>query len=329
VNPALLLLADPSACLRRRALLELLDLPADDPEALELQALREQDELAAVIFAGQTNGGAWKPGPGLTGRFASGSTLATAFALARLGSLGFDRAHPAVQNGAEALFSRQLPDGSWPLEERDSLLDGSGEIPASERYTMIPLQTAFPLRGLAACGYAQDPRAERAYGWLLGQRLEDGAWPTGRAAGVYGGVAGYRRLPRSRWGCRTNTTAALACLALHPTLRLSPECGRALDLLLDRETREASHLGVEVARLAGAEPPRGYFTYFARFDLAFLLHLCAQAGASPRERRVADLIAYLRSLQGEVGLWEHPLYPQCSRWLTFDLLNSLKKLDEA
>ena len=39
-------------------------------------------------------------------------------------------------------------------------------------------------RGLAAAGYAEDPRAERAYEWLLGQRLDDGAWPTGRASGA-------------------------------------------------------------------------------------------------------------------------------------------------
>jgi hypothetical protein len=44
---------------------------------------------------------------------------------------------------------------------------------------MMPLQTALPLRELAACGYAADPRSELAYDWLLAQRLEDGAWPTG------------------------------------------------------------------------------------------------------------------------------------------------------
>ena len=59
---------------------------------------------------------------------------------------------------------------------------------------MIPLQTALPLRGLAAVGAAEEPFCERAYEWLLAQRLEDGAWPSGLASGVHGYVAGYRRL---------------------------------------------------------------------------------------------------------------------------------------
>jgi hypothetical protein len=54
---------------------------------------------------------------------------------------------------------------------------------------MVPLQTALPLRALAMCGYATDPRAERAYAWLLAQRLEDGAWPTGKRAAARTGVS--------------------------------------------------------------------------------------------------------------------------------------------
>ena len=169
---------------------------------------------------------------------------------------------------------------------------------------MIPLQTAFPLRGLAACGYATDPRAERAYEWLLAQRLPDGAWPTGLAAGgCYGYVGGYRRLAHSRWGCRSNTTGALICFALHPERRTSAEARRALDLLLGRETREAHTLGYEVARLVGAEVPRGMFTFFARFDLALILDLCSRVGATQDDPRVADLLAFVLSLQGEYGLW--------------------------
>ena len=230
--------------------------------------------------------------------------------------------------GAEYLFSQQQADGSWPLAEEAALTDGNSEMPANERYSMIPLQTAFPLRGLAACGYATDPRAERAYEWLLAQRLPDGAWPTGLAAGVYGYVAGYRRLAHSRWGCRSNTTGALMCLALHPQRRTSEPARRALDLLLGRETRELTSLGLEVARLVGAEPAHGFFTYFARFDLALLLDLCGRVGISKDEPRLADLLEFIHSLQGKYGLWETPDWPQAARWLTFDLLRSLLRLKD-
>ena len=253
--------------------------------------------------------------------------LSTAFALARLAFLGFDHHLPAVERAAEFLFSQQQSDGSWPLvrEEEDSEQD---EMPNREGYAMIPLQTAFPLRGLASCGYAVDPRAERAYEWLLAQRLADGAWPTGIASGVYGGVAGYRRLPHSRWGCRSNTTGALLCLALHPERRHSPEARRALDLLLGRETREKYLLGFEVARLLGAEPARGFINFFARIDLGLILSLCSRMGVSTSDARLADLVQFVLGNQGEYGLWDYPNRPQVSRWLTFDLMRSIAQLEE-
>ena len=311
-----LLLADPSPCLRWLALRHLLQLSEDHPEVRELAAQRNDDQLVAGLLTQQKADGSWQPDPG------AGSALkSTALALARLGYLGFSADYPAVQRAAEYLFSQQNTDGSWPLlSERPDHQEEGG-------YDMIPLQTALPLRGLAACGFAADPRSERAYEWLLAQRLPDGAWPTGKASGVLGFVAGYRRLAHSRWGCRSNTTGALLCLALHPTHRTGQQARRALDLLLGRETRERQALGFEVARLLGAEPARGFLTYFARYDLALLLDLCARVEASLEDERVASLIAFMHAERGPFGLWEYLPRPQVSRWLTFDLLHSFSRLN--
>ena len=324
---AALLLADPSPCLRLLVLRELLRRPQDDAEVLELRELREADPLVADLLRLQAPDGSWMSID--LGRTASaGQVVATAQALMRFGYLGFEREHPAVEHAAEYLFSQQREDGSWPLTGMSwpGRVDRERE---AEGYAMIPLQTAIPLRGLAACGYATDARAERAYEWLLAQRLEDGAWPTGLASGNYGGVAGYRRLAHSRWGCRTNTTGALICLALHPQRRSSTEARRALDLLLARETRERQALGFEVARMIGAEEARGGLTYFARFDLALVLDLSWRVGASREDERIADIVESVRDWQGPYGLWEYAPRPQASRWLTFDLLRSLSHLDEA
>jgi hypothetical protein len=203
--------------LRYLVLRDLFSRPVTDPELAELAPLRAADPLVTDILALQTADGSWPPGVLAIGRAGGSRTLMTALALTRLGYLGFDASQPEISRAAEYLFAQQRPDGSWPLNENLALTDGESGIPARERYSMIPLQTAFPLRGLAMCGYATDSRAERAYDWLLAQRLPDGAWPTGLAAGgVFGFVGGYRRLPHSRWGCRSNTTGALLCLALHP-----------------------------------------------------------------------------------------------------------------
>jgi Squalene-hopene cyclase C-terminal domain len=317
---AALLLADSSPCLRLMVLRELLQRSGDDAEVGELLSLRGEDALIKGLSATQGEDGSWQSDdPSSRG----GEILVTARALARLGYLGLGRDHPMVQRGAEYLFDRQRKDGAWPLPAQREQKEEH-----DRGYSIVPLQTALPLRGLAACGYATDPRAERAYDWLLAQLLPDGAWPTGMASGNPGYVAGYRKLAHSRWGCRSNTTGALICFALHPQRRTCTEVRRALDLLLGRETREEFTLGFEVARLVGAEPARGFFTYHARFDLALILDLCWRIGATRDDERVAELAQFVQSLRGAYGLWEYRPHPQVSRWLTFDLLRSLAHLDE-
>jgi hypothetical protein len=322
-----LLLADPSPCLRWLVLRELLGRQDDDPETCELAGFRDHDPLIADLMRLQNADGSWR-GVDIGRTSADPGVWPTAHALMRLGYLGFGPDHPAVSAAAEYLFSQQRGDGTWPLEGMawPGKVDRERE---AEGYAMIPMQTALPLRALAMCGYVTDSRAEQAYAWLLQQRLDDGAWPTGIASGNYGGVAGYRRLPHSRWGCRTNTTAALICLALHPQRRHSPEARRALDLLLGRETRERHALGFEVARLVGAEETRGTLTYFARFDLALVLDLCWRVGASLEDQRVAATVEFIIDQRGPYGLWEYASRPQVSHWVTFDILRSLSRLDQA
>lgn len=312
IDTVALLLAERAPALRRRALLELDGAGPQDPEVAALAAeIPASREVASALAAPVE------------------STMQLSFTLCRLAYLGLGRGHPAVEERGERLFSLQRQDGSWPFDRGwGGAPRVRGKVPPNEGYEWRPLQTALPLRGLAAAGFATDPRAERAYGWLLDHRMEDGSWPYGKAAGQRpGAVVGYRRLPRSE-GCRNTTTGALACLAHHPDRRVSAEARTALDLLLQRETREEATLGHEVARLLGAVPPRGFATFYARFDLAFILDLASRMGASPDDPRVADLIAFLESRRGEHGLWEHPSHPHLSRWLTLDLLASRRRMEE-
>lgn len=303
-DPLPLLLADRSPALRLRALREVCGVEADDPEAAELAArVPHSDDVLRALDS-------------------PGDTRSLAFALCRLAFLGLDRADERVADIGERLFALQRPDGSWPV---DALRDPSLRS-ADPRPRMTPLQTSIPLRGLAAAGWATDDRAERAYEWLAAHRLEDGSWPTGVVAGQRAYVAGYRRLPRSE-GCRANTTGAVACLALHPRRRTSDDARAGLDVLLRRETRDEWTLGFEVARLAGVEPVRGFITFYARFDLAFLLDLAGRCGASMADPRVADLVAFVESLRGPYGLWDHPAHPQLSRWLTLEVLAALRRLE--
>jgi hypothetical protein len=319
-----LLLADRSPSLRLLVLRDLLNRPEDDEEVCELKSLQEEDPLIVNLLALQNEDGAWRGGE--AGATVLGKIRLTAQALMGLGYFGLGPEHYAVKRGAEFIFEQQQDDGSWPLAAQGALLDGANL--SDIKYHMIPLQTALPLLGLAWAGYATDPRAEHAYDWLLEEQLPQGGWPSGRHREKYIFAAGYRRLAHSKFGCRTNTTAAVSALALHPERRKKQAARRGLDLLLAHEQRQAHTLGFEVARIIGVERPRGGFTYFRRYDVAQVLDLSWRIGASMEDQRVADNIKFVKDLQGPYGLWEYQHYPEVSRWVTFDLLRSLSRLDE-
>jgi hypothetical protein len=320
-----LLLADPSPSLRLLVLRDLLDRPEDDSKIHELKQLQETDPFVTRFLDLQNEDGSFRSGEG--GGSGLGAIRVTAQALMGLGYLGLGPNHPAIRFGAEYLFSQQQPDGSFPLISPGAVLDG-GMLDEEVKYHMIPLQTALPLLGLAWAGYATDPRAEQAYGWLLAEELPGGGWPSGRHKDQYIFAAGYRRLAHSEFGCRTNTTAAISALGLHPTRRVEPSARRGLDLLLAHEQRPAQSLGFEVARIIGAEPLRGGFTYFKRYDVAQILDLSWRIGANPEDPRVAENVEFVRELQGAYGIWEYERHSEVSRWVSFDILRSLSRLDQ-
>ncbi|TXT67682.1 MAG: hypothetical protein BAJALOKI1v1_30045 [Promethearchaeota archaeon] len=315
-----ILLTDPSASLRFLVLKNLLNRTDDDKELKELKTLREMDPLITNLEKLQKSDGSFSSIENIQISTKHNLHL-TSMVLQRLGYLEFDSTNSIVRKAVEYIFSKQNADGSWPLEintERDDEEIG---------YQMIPNQTSIPLLGLAMSGYATDARAEKAYNWLLENRLEDGSWMTGISAGNCGGVAGYRKLPHSQWGCRSNTTAALSCLAYHPKLCKSEATKRALDLVLGTNIKNKSTMGFYLARWLGLEPYFGQITYMAKFDIAHLLRLCWKIGASIHDTRISEFIEFVRSLQGKFGLWESPNYPRITRWLSYDLLYSLSNLE--
>ncbi len=316
-----LLLTDPSPCLRYLVLTELLHLSEDEEEVQELSEMRESDPLVKNLFNLQKPNGAWDSF-GISQITSSENLQITSMALQRLGYFGFDSTHPVVQRAAEFLFSKQQNDGSWPMPGKKQLIDE--EI----GYQMIPVQTAIPLLGLVMSGYFTDKRTENAFEWLMEQRLEDGAWPVGLSAGNYGGIAGYRRLAHSRWGCRSNTTAVLSCLAYDPKRSKSDEAKRALDLVLGTDSKLRNNLGFMIARLIGLEKSFGRITFMAKFDIAHILNLCWRVSANQDDERISDLIEFIKSEQGDFGLWDYIAHPKATRWVTFDLLRSLSYINE-
>lgn len=313
-----LLLADPSPCLRLLVLTELLKKQAGHSEVQELRGLCEKDYLVRDILTFQDRDGAWK-GDTIRGTAGSGKVFTTSLVLKRLGYLGFPGDHPAVKKGISFLFSHQLKSGAW------SQAGNGGNADAQAEATLV--YTALILQGIALSGYGETKEAAKTYAWLSSFRLPDGAWPAGIVKDNYRGIAGYRRLAHSRFGCRSTTTAMAAALAYHPALRNSDQAKRALDLVLATELKETGSIGYEVARMIGAEQTRGLLTHYVRYDCAFILDLCCRTGMGTDDERVGDIIGFLLSQQGPYGLWEYKPNPGASRWITFDILKSLSLID--
>jgi hypothetical protein len=319
VDNTALLLTDPSPLFRNRVLRELLHKPADDEEVRENALLSNEDPLLSGLLSQQREDGSWcRISPLNTTDFSP--LTATGQALRLLALLGYDSRFEPAARGVEYLISQQQEDGSWPLgNPRDPLEQSS--------YTSVSLQTSLPLQGLAALGLSRDGHCEKAYSWLLDQRIDDGSWPTGRAEKVLGFVAGYRRLAHSRWGCRSNTTSAVLCLSFHPDLNSSDEARRGLDQLLGRETRERKFLGFDLLRLMGRKPLKGFFTFYAQNDLLLMLQLCASVGAGTDDERVADLVEYFESLKNPLGLWNSPEGVE-NNWFSFQIIKALSRISE-
>jgi len=319
-----LLLADKSAALRYLVLRKLLHKAESHDEVKELEELRFEDPLIKNLIKFQNRNGSWGASD-ILGLRLQGTLRNTAHALIRLGFLGFNKSFSPIQKAAEFLFRHQLENGSWPIKNGKPTFKhpNHGEV-------ISPLITTIPLRALAMCGYAEDERAENAYDYLLSIRAEDGSWPTYLSPdGKVGYQAvGYRQLPNSRLGCRSNSTGAVSAFAYHPKRRSTPDVKRVLDLLLARETKDRLTLGFEAARYVGIESARGYLTYYARFDLAHILNICWRVGATLSDPRIANMVEYLESVKGSYGLWEYQPKPEASRWITFDILHSLSHLDE-
>jgi hypothetical protein len=318
-----LLLGDPSPSLRWRAAVEL-DRANDDDD--EVKAWRASITASTDVKSLVARLGSLADNPQAAG-----------YVLCQLTYLGYSG--PELAPAVDRIFDHQQPDGSWPTwpddDERPQPKRRRGtpppQLPRAESYRVVTMKTLLPLRGAAAAGFATDPRAERAYEWLLDQRLMDGSWTGSHKAdlGLDGRSSGedpdYRRLTRGD-GCRSATTGAVACFALHPERNRSDAARIGVDHLLARESRDAATLGWEVSRLVGLERASGRFTFYVTHDLAFLLDLASRCGVSPQDRRVRDLVTYLETLRGPYGLWEHPAHPQLTRWLTFDIECSLRRL---
>ncbi|OPY27890.1 MAG: Prenyltransferase and squalene oxidase repeat protein [Methanocella sp. PtaU1.Bin125] len=149
-----------------------------------------------------------------------------------------DRRHPAIAKAAEYVFSCQTDEG-----DIRGILAGQ----------YAPYYTGALMSLLIKAGYADDPRIEKGFRWLLDMRQDDGGWVIGSPGMI--GLADRsvknvndltsnaaretaRAFDRSRPFSAAGTGMVLRAFAAHPRWRASAEARAAAGLLKSKFLRE-------------------------------------------------------------------------------------------
>ncbi len=314
-------LLDPvQPAVRYRALIDILERPADNPEVR--QTFREISEKgwAAQILKTQKPQGFWESRDDLY----RPKYTATIWRLLVLADLGLTAKEERIRKPCEFFlkeYSREdggldMPDSNWTRSE----LCVTGNL----------------ARTLTLCGYEEDPRVRSAFKWLVENQMEDGGWHCfyekafGRGTlDCWEGLSAFAALPRSKW-----------------TRSMKRSVERGAEFFLERNLfREGSRRYVPWFRFH--YPVHYYYDLLVGLDVLTRLGYSDDRRLEPalailEEKRTVDGTWALDRVHADVGLGagyrfrkneykpfalEEAGLP--SKWITLQALRILKRVSEA
>jgi hypothetical protein len=316
---------------RHRALRELLDRAADDPEVVEARRAAMAADPIRAILAAQDPAGWWvAPGAGYLPR-----CTATTWQLAFLDQLGADRAGPRVAAACD-----------YVIEHVQASNGGLGAVTTRGEARPAPSSVLHCLSGnllRALIGFdrLEDERVRRAVDWQAAAITGEGDIRFYRSS-VPG--PGFRCGANGGEPCAWGATKALLALARIPPERRSPHVTRAVEagveFLLSRDPSVADYpMGYGNTKPSGSWFRLGFPSGYVADVLQVMEALCeAGAAADPRLRPSVD---WLLAQQVAPGRWanryayegkmivdiDRPGQP--SRWVTLRASRVLKAIDEA
>jgi hypothetical protein len=231
---------------------------------------------------------------------------------------GLARQHPALARAARYLFSRQANEGDFR---------GIYGNQYATTYTGAILEL------LVKAGYGADPRAQRAFRWLLAARQDDGGWaipfrthriPLSRFLDV-------RRYPepvppdRSRPSSHLVTGMVLRAFAAHPVRVRSPEARAAAELLAARLYRRDAY---------GDRGDRSFWDRvsfpFWFTDVVSALDSLSRIGTAAEVPPIRAALEHVRGLQRADGTFAFRLLkgkdPELPLWICLAVCRSLRRL---
>lgn len=206
---------------------------------------------------------------------------------------GFTRQHPQVEKAAEYLFACQAPEG-----------DIRG-ILANQYATYY---TGAIMALLIQAGYADDPRIERGFQWLLSMRQDDHGWTIPLLTHKLDRKTQYRLTSefaeplepdRSKPFSHNWTGMVLRAFAVHPIYRNLEAAIVAANLLKSRFFQPDSYTSYREA------------SYWVRFEYPFwwnnlvaALDTLSRMGFSREDDQIRRALNWLIEHQEDDGLWK-------------------------
>jgi hypothetical protein len=301
--PALLSAADPALVLRTRR--DLLG------ERISPEALAALPAVARIAQRQKADGRFRYPGAATAhGRAPEDYDQLQTYAvlLELIGKYALTREQPLIARAAAFLFGRQTAAG-----------DFRGIY--GTQYT--PNYSAAILALLVEAGFGADARVDRAFGWLLAMRQDDGGW----AIPLRTAEAGKRLTPamalatplepdRTRPASHLISGIVLRAFAAHATWRRRPDVIQAGQLLAARFFQ------------SDAYPDRRASAYWTKLaypfrwtDVLSSLDALSQLGIGCEDRNVADAVSWLIGQQQPNGVWRcgypNSKDPCADLWVTF------------
>jgi hypothetical protein len=311
---------DPSV--RYLALTDLLGAPPDDAEVVAARSAIMTDGTVPRILAAQLDDGHWEG----RDRFYTGKYRGTVWQLVILAELAADGADERVRAGCEAILrdSQDAASGGFSMARAKR---AGGGLHSS----VIPCLTGNLVWSLIRLGMLEDPRVQRAIGWITTyQRFDDGDGeaPTGWPYEPY-------EMCWGRHTCHMGVVKALKALAAIPPDRRTPEAERTLadgaEFMLRHHVHKRSH---DLTKLAKPGWRRFGFPLMYQTDVLEILGILTALGnRDERMQEALDLVASKADAQGRWNLentfndrFVVPIETkgEASRWLTLKALQVLR-----
>ncbi len=250
--------------------------------------------------------------------------------LAFLADLGLTKRDAGVDEVAQKIFAHQSAEGAFQLPTNiPKHFGGAGE----DTWGWALCDAPITVYALAKLGYGDDPRVQKAAGYLAGL-----AFPNGFHCTVSKELGRFRGPGRKDDPCPYATLVELKMLGQFEELRHGSEAHTAAECLLNLWQNSRSmhpyifYMGTDFRKLKAP---------FVWYDVLHVLDVLSQFSWLKGDPRLVDMASVVggkadakgrftaESVWQAWGDWEFAQKKQPSRWLTLLALRALKKLSQS